>query len=183
MSSFKRDFCPSALIENPIIIGGVQILIVRLKGVRLSEPEEQVTEIVQDTDLAEQTFEETNSEHRAPRWIAPAWFLFGVIVGAVAFAFYTMATVKPAAPAIDTTAMRGAARDGVLEAIATLQAGGGQQQPAAESQEPTVVDASKFTLRPANTISNPGAKVISLYVYQEETRWTFHRRGPKLSRF
>jgi protein-disulfide isomerase len=64
-----------------------------------------------------------------------------------------------AAPTIDAVAMRGAARDGVLEAIATLQAGGGQQQPTAESQGAAAVDPSQFTLRAANTIASPNAKV------------------------
>lgn len=124
----------------------------------MSDQEEPITEVVQQTDLAGQVFEPAASPRRMPNWNAPAWFLLGVIVGAVAFAIYTTATAKPTPPALDATALRGAARDGVIEAIATLQAGGGQQ-PSAESQEPSAVDQSKFTLRPANTISNPGAKV------------------------
>ncbi len=124
----------------------------------MSEQEEQVTDVVQETDLAGQEFDATSSARRTPRWIAPAWFLFGVIVGAVAFAGYTLATAKPV-PTIDATAMRGAARQGVIEAIATLQAGGGQQQPSAESQDPAVVDQSKFTIRASNEVASAGAKV------------------------
>lgn len=119
--------------------------------------QEEVIEVVQNTDEVGQMFEEVQDQRRAPRWIAPAWFLFGVIVGAAAFAIYTAATVKPT-PVVDTTAMRGAARDGVIEAIATLQAGSGQ--PAAQQpQAPTVVDQSQFTVRAANQIASAGAKV------------------------
>ena len=136
----------------------------------MSEQEEQVLDVVQNADDAiEQAdggieqFEEVDdsapqARSRTPRWFAPAWFLFGIIVGVIGFAAYTALVNKPA-PTLDATAMRGAARDGVIEAIATLQAGSGQQQPAAESQEPVAVDPSKFTLRAANTLSNPGAKI------------------------
>jgi protein-disulfide isomerase len=135
----------------------------------MSEQDEQVTEVVQNTDDAIEEFEEVSDSPpagltRTPKWFAPAWFFFGIIVGIVSFAVYTTLIAKPttaAAPtqAIDATAMRDAARDGVLEAIATLQAGGGQQQPAAESQEPAAVDPSQFTLRAANTRANAGAKI------------------------
>ena len=129
----------------------------------MSEQEEQVLDVVQNADDGIEQFEEVDdgasqTRTRTPRWFAPAWFLFGIIVGAIGFAAYSALITKPA-PTLDTTAMRGAARDGVIEAFATLQAGGGQQQPAAESQEPVAVDPSKFTLRAANTLSNPGAKI------------------------
>ena len=53
--------------------------------------------------------------------------------------------------------MRAAAREGVLEAIATLQAGGGQQQPAAqEPQGPQTVASNAFTVREANRQGNAG---------------------------
>ena len=54
-------------------------------------------------------------------------------------------------------AMREAARDGTLDAIATLQAGG---QPAAqEPQGPETVASNAFTIRAANLQGNPDAKV------------------------
>ena len=147
----------------------------------MSEQEEQVLDVVhatradgaiEQTDGAIEQFEEVGdgasettaqTRSRTPRWFAPAWFLLGIIVGIAGFAAYTVLVNKPATaatvPTLDAVAMRSAARDGLIEAIATLQAGGGQQQPAAESQEPAVVDPGQFTLRPANTISHPGAKI------------------------
>lgn len=132
----------------------------------MSEQDEQTLDVVQNAEdgieQIEAVTDEPQRRSRTPAWIAPAWFFFGIIVGIVGFAAYTALMAKPttaAAPALDATAMRGAARDGVIEAIATLQAGGGQQQPAAESQEPAVVDPGQFTVRAANTKSSPGAKV------------------------
>ncbi len=107
-----------------------------------------------------------SSQPAARRWIAPAWFFFGIIVGIVGFAAYSAVVVKPAAPAtaampesVDSTeAMRVAARAGVLEAIATLQAGNGQ--PAAqEPQGPATVSNDAFTVRAANRKGNAAAKV------------------------
>jgi protein-disulfide isomerase len=133
----------------------------------VSEQDKQVLNVVQNADEGIKQFEEvadgpSPTPSRTPHWFAPAWFLLGVIVGIAGFAAYTTLAAKPttaAASTIDAVTMRGAARDGALEAIATLQAGGGQQQPTAESQEPTVVDPSQFTLRAANTIASPNAKV------------------------
>jgi protein-disulfide isomerase len=129
-----------------------------------AEQDEQLLNVVQNADEGIEQFEEVEDTpapariSRTPAWFAPAWFLFGIIVGIVGFAGYTALVNRPAAaPVLDATAMRGAARDGLLEAIATLNAGGGQQ--AADSQEPAVVDPNQFTLRAANTISHPGAKV------------------------
>ncbi|HTP09111.1 MAG TPA: thioredoxin domain-containing protein [Anaerolineae bacterium] len=102
----------------------------------------------------------------APRWIAPVWFFFGIIVGIVGFAAYNAVIVKPAAPSaqaesVDVNAdMKNAAREGVLEAIATLQAGSGQQQPSAQEQQgPQTVASNAFTVRPANRLGNADAKV------------------------
>ncbi len=99
-------------------------------------------------------------------WIAPAWFFFGIIVGIVGFAAYNALIVKPVtssaqAESLDSTAaMRAAARDGVLEAIATLQAGGGQQQPAAQQpQGPQVVANNTFTVRDTNRQGDANATV------------------------
>jgi len=145
----------------------------------MNEQDEQRLAVVQNADEGLEQFKEVAdgpspaplpTPSRTPRRFAPTWFLLGVIVGIVGtlgfsaivgIAAYTTLAARPttAASAIDAVAMRGAARDGVIEAIATLQAGGGQQQPTAKSQEPTVVDPSQFTLRAANTINNPGAKV------------------------
>ncbi|MBI5568065.1 MAG: DsbA family protein [Chloroflexi bacterium] len=132
----------------------------------MSEQDEQVLDIVQNAEDGIEQFEEVDDvapqmRSRVPAWIAPAWFFFGIIVGIVGFAAYTTLSAKPqaaAAPALDAVAMRSAARDGVIEAIATLQAGSGQPS-AQQPSEPTVVDPGQFTLRPANTLSSPGAQI------------------------
>ena len=88
-------------------------------------------------------------------WVAPAWFLLGVLVGVIGFAAYTVLTAKPFT--LDVTAVRGAARDGTLDAIATLQAGSGQ--PAAQAPTAQPVDPSAFTVRDANRQGDKAAKV------------------------
>ncbi len=91
---------------------------------------------------------------RLRQWIAPAWFLLGVLVGVLGFA-----TLSNTRPKLDTIAMRDAARDGTLDAIATLQAGGpstGSPQP--ESRNPNPPAAQK-TLREANRAGDKSARV------------------------
>ena len=95
-------------------------------------------------------------------WIAPAWFFFGIVVGIAGFAAYNALIVKPPAPAaqvesLDPVAMRAAARAGVLEAIATLQASSGQ--PAAQEQGPQQVSPDAFAVRAANRLGEEAAKV------------------------
>jgi hypothetical protein len=97
-------------------------------------------------------------------WIAPAWFFFGIIVGIVGFAAYNALIVKPATTAqveslAATANMRAAARDGVLEAIATLQAGGGQPAAQQEPQGPQVVANNTFTVRDTNRQGDANATV------------------------
>jgi len=89
------------------------------------------------------------------RWIAPAWFLLGVLVGVVGFAAYTRLNVEAS---LDKAAVREAARDGTLDAIATLQAGGSPSSSSAPDA-PTVAQASSFTIREANRIGDPNASV------------------------
>jgi protein-disulfide isomerase len=127
-------------------------------------PISQAVETAPEVPMAESPAETT--ARARPKWIAPAWFLFGIIVGIVGFAAYNALILKPAAPAAQTesidssVAMRTAAREGMLEAIATLQAGGGQQQPAAQEQQgPQVAGADAFTIRAANQLGNPDAKI------------------------
>ena len=100
----------------------------------------------------------------ASRWIAPAWFFFGILVGIVGFAAYNAIIVKPAAPvataqADSNTAMKVAAREGFLEALATLQAGQQQQPAAQEPPTPQAVASNAFTVRSANRQGSPDAKV------------------------
>ena len=91
---------------------------------------------------------------RLRQWIAPAWFLLGVLVGVIGFAAF--ATFNSAQPRLDSTAMREAARDGTLDAIATLQAGG----PQPESRNPDSPVAQKaFAVREANRVGVKSARV------------------------
>ena len=91
---------------------------------------------------------------RLRQWIAPAWFLLGVLVGVIGFAAFT--TFSTARPRSDETAMREAAREGTLDAIATLQAGG----PQPESRNPDSPVAQKaFAVREANRVGVKSARV------------------------
>jgi hypothetical protein len=127
-------------------------------------PEEEIAPLSEDlTEAVEPTERRSRSG-----WIAPAWFFFGIIVGIVGFAAYNLLLARPAGLGVaglpesmdSATAMRAAARDGLIEAIGTLQAGGGPQQPAAqEPQGPQVVANNTFTVRDANRQGNPDAKV------------------------
>ncbi len=124
--------------------------------------------------------EVTQPKERRARssWIAPAWFFFGIIVGIAAFAAYNALVLKPAAPSVplasgqvesvdSAEAMRAAARDGTLDAIATMQAGGGPQQPAAQQPEgPKQVANNAFTIREADRQGNANAPV-TIYEFSD----------------
>ncbi len=120
------------------------------------------------------TLDEPAAKTSAPsrmKWIAPAWFFLGIIVGIVGFAAFNAFGAPKAAPtqvaAVDSTAMRDAARTGVLEAIATLQAGGSQQSSAAqESQEPQPVSNDAFKVRAANRLG-PGAAKVTIVEFSD----------------
>lgn len=86
------------------------------------------------------------------RWIALAWFLLGVLVGAVGLALFTTWPIRSGA---NSTAMREAAREGVLDAIATLNATQGQV-PERGTPEPV---KTSFNLRDANRLGNKNAPV------------------------
>lgn len=115
--------------------------------------------------------EEPQERRSRSAWIAPAWFFFGIIVGIAGFAAYNALLVKPPAPAaqvesLDPGAMRVAARQGVLEAIATLQAGGSQQPAAQEPQGPQEVASNAFTVREANRQGNANA-TVTIYEFSD----------------
>jgi protein-disulfide isomerase len=93
------------------------------------------------------------------------------LVGVIGFAAYNALIVKPAAstaaaPALDAVAVRTAARDGTLDAIATLQAGGAAAQQQQQPQGPQTVAADAFTVRAANRQGNPDAKV-TIYEFSD----------------
>jgi len=95
-----------------------------------------------------------------------ALFILGVLTGALAFMLYAMLSKDPlivrqlGSQGADVAQIRQAAHDGTLDAIATLQAGGGAQPatptPAAP---PTQLPKTAFALREANRIGNPDAPV------------------------
>ena len=103
------------------------------------------------------------------KWIAPAWFLFGILVGVIGFAAYTTLAARSApttAGALDAVAMRSAARDGTLDAIATLEARGAAAQQQQQPQGPQVVADNTFTVRDANRQGDPNAKV-TIYEFSD----------------
>ena len=105
-----------------------------------------------ESDVIEEMNEPPASRLR--QWVAPAWFLLGVLVGVIGFAAF--ATLNSARPRLDETAMREAARDGTLDAIATLEAGG----PQPESRNPDPPQASKsFAVREANRAGDRNTRV------------------------
>jgi protein-disulfide isomerase len=103
------------------------------------------------------------SAESKPAWrmlVAPAWFLLGVLVGLGAFFVLMQVTAKPAPPpaaTLDEATVRRAARDGLVQAIQTLQA---QSQQGQGSQGPQTVENSVFQVRPANRLGDPNAKVM-----------------------
>ena len=84
------------------------------------------------------------------QWVAPAWFLLGVILGVAGLAAFVTLT----RPKVDEAAMREAAREGALDAIATLQAGGSPG-----SRESSVPSKTSFTTRDANRLGTKTARV------------------------
>ncbi len=118
----------------------------------MDEPQVEI-----EQDAPDQVEEQPSSHLR--QWVAPAWFLLGVLVGVIGFAVFV--TLTTSRPRLDATAMREAARQGTLDAIATLQVGGpstGDPQP--ESRNPDPPKAGKsFAIREANRAGNKNASV------------------------
>ncbi len=94
-----------------------------------------------------------------PGWQAPTWFLLGVLVGVVGFAAF--ATLGNSRSKLDVATLRDAARDGTLDAIATLQAGGpvasGSQTESSNADPPTT--GKTFAVREANRAGDKNASV------------------------
>ena len=108
-----------------------------------------------EPSVMDEPVQQRDRPSRLQRWIAPAWFLLGMLVGVVGFAAYTRLNAELD---LDKAAVREAARDGTLDAIATLQAGGSSSSSTAPNA-PTVAQASSFTIREANRIGDPNASV------------------------
>jgi protein-disulfide isomerase len=94
-------------------------------------------------------------------------FIVGVLTGALAFMLYAMLSKDPlivrqlGSQGADVAQIRQAAREGTLDAIATLQAGGGTQSspPPPVSPTPTQLPKDAFALRDANRLGKPEAPV------------------------
>jgi protein-disulfide isomerase len=104
------------------------------------------------------------AQESKPAWrmlVAPAWFLLGILVGLGIFYAVTLYTAKPAPPpaaTLDEAAVKKAAREGLIEAIQTLQAQS-QQGQTQGSQAPQTVDRTAFAVRAANQLGDANAKV------------------------
>jgi protein-disulfide isomerase len=98
---------------------------------------------------------------RSNQWVVLAAFLIGVVTGAFGFAAYNIFTTARAST--DTSILREAARNGFMDGIATLQAGG---NPAAASSGDSSATAAAdtvtttFQTREANRLGDKNAKVV-----------------------
>ncbi len=115
-----------------------------------------MTGIESSVETAETSAAAPTESSASNRWTALAWLLLGILLGLIAVVAYTRLITTPAAP-LDAAAIRIAAREGTLDAIATLQAGGS----AAESRVTStpVVVKTAFAVRPANQVGNQNAAV------------------------
>ena len=96
-----------------------------------------------------------------------ALFILGVLTGALALALYGLLTDHPlivrqlGSQAADVAQVRQAARDGTMDAIATLQAGGGPQSATpTPAPTPTQLPKDAIALRAANRLGKPDAPVV-----------------------
>jgi protein-disulfide isomerase len=100
---------------------------------------------------------ERDRSPRANRWVVLAAFLFGIVIGAVGFAAYT---IFSNARSNDTSIWRDAARSGFMDAVATLNAGGSPADASSDTGSTTAAVPSTFTTREANRVGAKTAKVV-----------------------
>lgn len=89
---------------------------------------------------------------RGNRWIVLAAFLIGIVIGAFGLAAYNVFSAGHT-----TASFREAARNGFMDAVATLNAGGSPA--AADSGESTAPAPATFAVRDANRLGDKTAKV------------------------
>jgi hypothetical protein len=105
-------------------------------------------------------------EKRSSHWESIALYALGIVTGILLFAIYNavsggMLTNRGAGAAIASVeVMRSAARDGTLDAIATIQARA--NQPPTPDVTPTLVPATAFAIREANRLGSKDAPVVIL---------------------
>lgn len=96
---------------------------------------------------------------RSNQWVVLAAFLIGIVIGAFGFAAYNIFT---SARVNDPSILREAARNGFMDGIATLQAGGNAA--AANSGDASSADTERvtttFQTREANRLGDKNAKVV-----------------------
>jgi len=88
-----------------------------------------------------------------------AWFLLGILVGVVGITVFNGLTARPG---VDAAAVQQASRNGVLEALATLQANSAAPVNAAPTAAaPTLapISQSSFTVREANRRGDKNASI------------------------
>jgi protein-disulfide isomerase len=92
-------------------------------------------------------------------------FVLGVLVGALAFLLYGILSSDPllvrqlGQQSVDVAQIREAARDGTMDAIATVQAGGGPAETPTPAATPTQLPKNAFAVREANRLGKPDAPV------------------------
>ena len=112
----------------------------------------------EEVELVDDELEEPEQETVAPRrWFPVGWFLLGVLIGAVTLAAVAI-VAGWARPPLTSEAVQIAARQGTLDAIATLQAQSAPSQSPSGDSAPSAAPGS-FTLRDANRVGNKNAPV------------------------
>jgi len=92
-------------------------------------------------------------------WMMAAWFLMGILVGVVGLTVFNGLTARPG---VDAATVQQASRNGVLEALATLQANSAAPVNAAPTAAaPTLapISQSSFTVREANRRGDKNAPI------------------------
>jgi protein-disulfide isomerase len=92
---------------------------------------------------------------RSNQWIVLVAFLIGVLIGAFGFAAYNIFSAARASN--DTSILREAARNGFMDAVATLNAGGSPS--AGGSNDSAAPVPASFKERDANRLGDKNAKV------------------------
>lgn len=127
---------------------------------------EETTTVIESPPAQETTVAATPSpsaqgnvekKSNARMFIAPAWFLFGILIGLGIFAVYAELTRPPTmipVAQLDEAVVRQAAREGLVEAIRQLQNENGQA-----SQGPQTVDPDAFAMQNAHVLGNQDAPI------------------------
>jgi hypothetical protein len=108
--------------------------------------------------------EEQARGSRLSLWGSLGFYVLGVVTGVLLFALITMLNSNGIAglgrnvASLDAPAIRSAARDGTLDAIATLQAQ--SAEPPTPAVTPTSVPKTAFTVRDANRLGSKDAPVM-----------------------